>query len=322
MLSRRRAIVAFLLLGVWAGSAQAADRWTSPGRAVRYLARTTTLPDGSPLRAHAAFIDVCDPAVSLRVSMPGERGRTVPGWATRVGADVAINGDYFSHHTLLPLGPSRGAGLWWTNPAREHRDALFVARQGERVQLIDGSLSDRVELWRDVRRRIDPRWTEVLAARERILVRGETRLSPAIQGVVARHPRTALGLADDGRTLVLLVVDGRWSASAGLNATELAVLIRELGATEAVKLDGGGSSTLFFAGLGVVNRPSDGAPRRVANHLGVLVRPAAAPATFAPWCARAGLPASPWRFGAGARRHLPWSARDLLARWRAVRRPF
>jgi hypothetical protein len=54
----------------------------------------------------------------------------------------------------------------------------------------------------------------------------------------------------------------------------------DLGAWEGMKLDGGGSSTLFIAGRGTVNRPSDGHPRAVATHLGVVVRrevPARAP---------------------------------------------
>ncbi|MCC7540406.1 MAG: phosphodiester glycosidase family protein [Deltaproteobacteria bacterium] len=323
-------VVLALGLGPGAAGARAQareDRWTTPSRAVRYLARVTRTPDGAPLRVHAAFVDVCDPGVSLRVSSQGERGRTVPGWARRVGASVAINGDYFDRDTMMPLGPARGNGAWWSNRAREHRDALLLARQGEGLRLLDGTLSDRVELWRDVRRRVDRRWTEVLAARERILVEGRSRLSPAIRGIVERHPRTALGIADGGRTLVLLVVDGRWSESAGLNATELSGLLRELGATDGVKLDGGGSSTLFFAATGVVNRPSDGAPRRVANHLGVVVRPDA-PTGFASWCTHAGLPSRPWRYadrgqggspaawGSRLARALPrpWASGGLLAR--------
>jgi exopolysaccharide biosynthesis protein len=42
------------------------------------------------------------------------------------------------------------------------------------------------------------------------------------------------------------------------------------GACTAVNLDGGGSSALWL-GDRIVNRPSDGVERRVANHLGVVI---------------------------------------------------
>jgi hypothetical protein len=42
-----------------------------------------------------------------------------------------------------------------------------------------------------------------------------------------------------------------------------------LGVTDAVNLDGGGSSTMWLAGAGVVNYPSDGNQRVVANHLAI-----------------------------------------------------
>ena len=55
---------------------------------------------------------------------------------------------------------------------------------------------------------------------------------------------------------------------------ELATLLKGLGAYNAANLDGGGSSAMYVAGQGVVNRPSDGTERVVANHLAVF-----APAT-------------------------------------------
>jgi hypothetical protein len=85
-----------------------------------------------------------------------------------------------------------------------------------------------------------------------------------------RHPRTAVGWGDDGRIL-LVVVDGRqpgWSD--GMTLDELAGYLRALGATDALNLDGGGSTALVAAGR-VVNRPSDSAGERaVANALLVL----------------------------------------------------
>lgn len=60
----------------------------------------------------------------------------------------------------------------------------------------------------------------------------------------ARHPRSAIGLSEDLRTLLLAVVDGRTTASAGMYGTELAEFMEKLGAHVAFNYDGGGSSQL------------------------------------------------------------------------------
>jgi len=83
-----------------------------------------------------------------------------------------------------------------------------------------------------------------------------------------RHPRTGLGLRDG--TLVLVTVDGRQPGySDGMTLPEFAQLFVDLGCKEAMNLDGGGSTTMVVRNQ-VVNSPSDGAPRRVANGLGLF----------------------------------------------------
>ena len=88
-----------------------------------------------------------------------------------------------------------------------------------------------------------------------------------------RHPRSAIGIKPDGSVL-LLTVDGRQKNSAGMNLFELANVMKWLGCTSAINLDGGGSTTLWVNGYGengVVNYPSDNkkwdheGERRVAN---------------------------------------------------------
>src|SRR5919109_521873 len=75
-----------------------------------------------------------------------------------------------------------------------------------------------------------------------------------------RHPRTAIGVDDAGRVL-LVVVDGRRRTSVGMDLVQLANLMRRLGAVSALNLDGGGSSTMVVRGK-VKNRPSDETVRR------------------------------------------------------------
>ena len=62
-----------------------------------------------------------------------------------------------------------------------------------------------------------------------------------------RNPRTAIGYND--HHFFMVVVDGRQKAlSMGLNARELAEFMWEVGCTEAMNLDGGGSSTFWMDG--------------------------------------------------------------------------
>jgi hypothetical protein len=106
---------------------------------------------------------------------------------------------------------------------------------------------------------------------------GENRGATAQVEPARRHPRTAAGVSRDGKTLLLLVVDGRqpgWSI--GVTLPELAQMMLEAGAWNAVNLDGGGSSAMWHREPGaaagrILNRPSDGRVRPAANHLGVRV---------------------------------------------------
>lgn len=80
---------------------------------------------------------------------------------------------------------------------------------------------------------------------------------------LSHEPRTALGYNAD--TLFLIVADGRQPKySTGLTLYELAGILIELGATEAINLDGGSSST-FVVNDAVINKPSGQREREVLN---------------------------------------------------------
>ena len=82
-----------------------------------------------------------------------------------------------------------------------------------------------------------------------------------------RHPRSAVGISRDGRTLWLYTVDGRSTRSAGMTLVELADAMRALGAWQAMNFDGGGSTAMVIDGT-LVNMPSDATgEREVGNAL-------------------------------------------------------
>ncbi|NUW34303.1 phosphodiester glycosidase family protein [Nonomuraea sp. SMC257] len=91
----------------------------------------------------------------------------------------------------------------------------------------------------------------------------------------AAHPRTAVGFSADGRKMYLLTVDGRQADSRGVTLNELAAMMAELGAANALNLDGGGSSTMLArepgqADVQVENSPSDGGERHVPNGIALF----------------------------------------------------
>ena len=87
-----------------------------------------------------------------------------------------------------------------------------------------------------------------------------------------RHPRTAVAKMKDGKFL-MVTVDGRQpDVSVGMNLNELADYLLEIGAMDAMNLDGGGSTTMFLDGK-VVNTPSGGGvERKVGDVIVVTLR--------------------------------------------------
>jgi hypothetical protein len=233
-------------------SAAGDDAWTDPFPGVQRLHRTTPTQD-----IHALVVDLCAPGVTVRATGPNERERTVPGFADAINAEAAINGDFFSFATYSPTGPAVHNGNVWGGD-----DNTFVAPlafgPGEALLAPNGQQDG------------PPAWaTEVVSGHPSIVVGGSIRENASYELCTARHPRTAAGLSEDRRTLVLAVVDGRATDRIGMTCAELAALMIELDAHDAVNLDGGGSSTMWLAGAGVINHPSDGVPRVVANHLAI-----------------------------------------------------
>jgi hypothetical protein len=116
--------------------------------------------------------------------------------------------------------------------------------------------------------------TQVIGGGGRILRDGVDATDENIAGerigeafLTNRHPRTFVALDQSGTKAWLGTVDGRQASSVGMNFPEMAAFLRELGAWNAVNLDGGGSTTLVWADS-VANRPSDQTGERaVANIL-------------------------------------------------------
>lgn len=102
------------------------------------------------------------------------------------------------------------------------------------------------------------------AGAEIILVNGVTS-----SGNTDVQPRTFAGISQDNKFLILVCVDGRQSGwSLGCNHPEAAQWLRDFGGWNGFLFDGGGSTTMDRADVGVVNRPCYGYPRAVGASIG------------------------------------------------------
>ena len=102
------------------------------------------------------------------------------------------------------------------------------------------------------------RFANILGAGPRLVSKGQIQTTEVAEefrpDVVARGPRTCVGL-DAQKNWLLLVADGRSATSVGLTIPETAQLFQQLGAIEAMNLDGGSSTQLVVRGE-LVNTPS------------------------------------------------------------------
>jgi hypothetical protein len=194
--------------------------------------------------------------------------------------------DSLSRPTALQLVPIpasgdrryRVAALTPTHTGQARGDTLILVgqRRGATDALREGD-TVRVEMG------LSPLFPRTAVGGFPMLVR-DSVIVPTVDSAGAAsfrgvNPRTAVGYAQNGQRLLLVVIDGRQAGySVGTTTRETAALLRDLGAREAVNLDGGGSTAMVVrdaasGAIRVVNKPSDAAGERpVGNALAVTGR--------------------------------------------------
>jgi Phosphodiester glycosidase len=155
---------------------------------------------------------------------------------TRLNSDLQIRG-------LVLIGRGPGA------------DALSQLRVGS-IADVDWAL---------------PGEPQVAISGDRILLRNGVR---QVTNDRELHPRSAIGIDRDTGRLLLLVIDGRQSFSRGYTLVEEARMMKQLGAEDALNLDGGGSSTMVAENRDgrrqVLNSPSDGRQRAIPDGIAIM----------------------------------------------------
>ena len=215
---------------------------------------------------------------------PGDSAGKPSEIARESGARFALNGGYFHVKQRIPSVYFRKAGecLGYTHPTELYRiDGLmgFKDRKGRKVRI--GYAADTLAY-----ASVSRRWHSAMASGPMLIHDGEI-VVPLLMGDKAdganvsamaqeqkqgakirthyssaqfydkRHPRAAFGTDDKGY-VYLVVIDGRFKGKAdGASIYETAYICHKLGMTEAINLDGGGSTTLWTDRTGVINHPYD-----------------------------------------------------------------
>ena len=253
---------------VLAARASAAPTLTFQSDPYPGIHRETWTDAAIPARVRLLRIDLTSSEIAMYATKESDRGLTTSDYATRVNAQVAINGDFFAVNGYVPRGLAIGDGSAWSTTADTNDSAIFhLRRVGERTfaAIIP---PEGVYAVSDL-----PEGTAGAVSGRPLLVRQSqavTMFDCADPNTMPcqRAPRSAVAVSADGNTLWLAVVDGWQAGSTGMNATELANFLRARGAGMAMGLDVGSSSTLVLDGS-VISSPSDGVERTVANHIAV-----------------------------------------------------
>ncbi len=228
---------------------EAIDVWSDPNPGIRYLDRRTT----TPARIHAVVVQLDAPGVRVIATPHRERWRTVSSFAAAEHVQVAVNGGFWAMMQGA-RGLAAGGGAVWTNNAELDPELgeLVVDREGH-VRLVAPGEPIAPEEMEQI--------SEAVSGRPWLVHEGAlvTETLDTFETANDRAPRTAVGLSRDGRLLYLAVVDGRQPESRGMTLYEMGRLMAELGAYEAMNLDGGASSEMVVEELGgIVSIPSRG----------------------------------------------------------------
>lgn len=254
---------------------------TEPFTGVKYSRIVKREP--RPLMLHIVEIDLTAEGIGF-VGTTGDLslnpayefwGKTTGSFLEEAGAQIAVNGGFFYpfyETTPWDYYPKAGEPVNVDGLSMAHGVVYSPVRNRWAVLCINGTT---VTIERDD----CPTGTEQAVAGSVMLLR-DGRIPPRLQNKL--NPRTAVALDAAGETMWLVVVDGRqrWY-SEGMTLTELAELLQDLGAHNALNLDGGGSTTLVMMEKDgrsqTINAPIHTRipmrQRPVANHLGVFANP-------------------------------------------------
>lgn len=273
---RRRPAILLLAFALVTLQQVQAKAWPVPSEwypvcvGVDYGRAETEIP--RPNRAHFLRIDLKAPGISFLATPPGDSpdghttGMTTSTFLNRYRLQAAVN--------AAPFGP-----IWQVEGKPVKVSGLTVSRG--KVVSPPTTLPALVITKRNQARVVEPpfdlKGIDTAVAGFGVVLRDGVVTGKADQ----LHPRTAAGISHDGRYLYLMVVDGRQPGfSEGITTAEVGEWLKEVGASDGVNLDGGGTSTMVVEDARrtprILNLPihdnMPGKERVAGSHLGIRAR--------------------------------------------------
>lgn len=151
------------------------------------------------------------------------------------------------------------------NPLSIPQDGYVIVGPKSQLGKLFGAQKVKVEI------NTNPQWDNVehiISGGPYLVRNGEIFVdmtAQKLQSIGGRNPRTAIGYTKDN-DLILVAADGREGSSIGLTLMELANLMKSLGCTNAINLDGGGSTVMYIKGQ-IVNKPQQKGGIALSNAL-------------------------------------------------------
>lgn len=250
----------------WGRPVMAAPEQTASETPYPGITYTTWSDDALPAHLYAIELDLTSNEIDLLATTEDQKGKTPSAFGAAVAAKVVVNGDYFQARGYVPAGIARGGSETWSIAHDDARSGFVRFHRG--VNRIEVDLSPPSELVEEL-----PEETAgAVGGRPMLMRSGALETDFDCEDLEASPcdpaPRTAVGLSADRNTMWLIVVDGWQSGSIGMTAAQVAAFAKQLGAADALMLDGGSASAMWLTDQ-VVSSPSDGVERPVANHIAV-----------------------------------------------------
>jgi exopolysaccharide biosynthesis protein len=235
------------------GTTVTANTYTSDTSSIN-ISTVTTGSGSDTVTYYVADVTITDATVLRSAFAKDSFGENIIDYTSQIAAEnnaiFAINGDYYGFRDTgivirngviyRDSGARQGLAFYTDGTVKVYDETTTTAQD-----LLDNGVWNTLSFGPAIVEN-----SQVVAGIENVEV--DTNIgNHSIQG---EQPRTAVGVISDNH-LVFVVADGRSPGySKGVTLTQMAEIMKGLGAQTAYNLDGGGSSTMYFNGA-LVNNP-------------------------------------------------------------------
>lgn len=186
--------------------------------------------------------------------------------ANNNGAVAAINGGFFDMDkggsvtyfeiNDTTISDNKSKNNKWGNPKNLLNGAIVISKNNK-IQIGYANQENYYKTSKEEK--------AVLVTGPVLLLDSKKVKMPDKKFVRKRHPRTCLCTTEN--SIILIAIDGRQSNAQGMTLYEIQDYLKSLNCVNAINLDGGGSTTMWIQGKGIVNFPSDKTGERPVSNI-------------------------------------------------------